>query len=285
MLTHFPTPHLSSGGEYPVRVGCVFEISGHSCTIGEMQSSGIFRIILLLLFVLNSLVPRQAVQADDIPDSWYITGFKGFAQNHHLSCESRSATDLAAFWGVHFTEDEFLAKLPVSDDPDQGFVGNVDGTWGYIPPGPYGVHALPILKTLKAMGLKAREVTGMGKDDLKREIVAGRPVIVWVIGGMWYGSALSYTTGAGRETLVARYEHTMVVTGYNEYTVRVVDAGSGWTMNYYWSSFMSSWSVLGNMSVVVDGKAGDTPQPKGPSGFPILQKMIPQVSHRFPWSN
>jgi len=248
-----------------------------------MNGCRAFRFLILLVLLGSLLLPGQIVLSDDLPDSAYISGFIGYAQNYSITCEIRSATDVAAFWGVHFTEDEFINKLPFNDNPNVGFVGNINGYWGNIPPLPYGVHAIPIVKTLKEMGLKARDTTGMGKDSLKREIVAGRPVIVWVIGGMWNGTSQSYTSEAGEETIVARYEHTMVVTGYDEYTVQVVDPGNGRLKYFYWSSFMSSWSVLGNMSAVVDGKVdeGDLENPTdSPQISTLMSRVLPNLRIR-----
>jgi uncharacterized protein YvpB len=63
-----------------------------------------------------------------------------------------------------------------------GFVGSVYGTWGQTPPKPYGVHARPITKLLRAYGLIAEARRGMLLTDLKIEISNGRPVIAWVVG-------------------------------------------------------------------------------------------------------
>lgn len=220
-------------------------------------------LVILAIFV-TSWLPNGNVLADDIPSSASIKGLMGHAQTYKLSCEARSAADLAAYWGVDFTEDDFLDKLPTSDNPNKGFVGKVNDSWGNIPPRSYGVHASPVVKTLKKMGLKARNETGMGKDDLKREIAAGKPVIVWIIGQIWQGTPETFKTKAGDEVTVARYEHTMILIGYNKESVVLIDAFSGGKLSYSWTSFMSSWSVLGNMAVVIDGRKDSinpTPNP------------------------
>ncbi|MCW5887877.1 MAG: hypothetical protein KIT07_07100, partial [Anaerolineales bacterium] len=49
-------------------------------------------------------LPSQA----DLPSQAYISGFVGRAQQYSLSCESRSAVDVAAFWGYAITETEFF---------------------------------------------------------------------------------------------------------------------------------------------------------------------------------
>ena len=51
------------------------------------------------------------------------------------------------------------------------------------PPGPYGVHAAPVGRLLRAYGLPADDKRGLSWDELRAEIAQGQPVIVWVIGG------------------------------------------------------------------------------------------------------
>jgi len=243
--------------------------------ITMMKLRALFTIWIAITVFLTAWMPAGSVLADEIPSSSYIEGVVGYAQKHRLSCEARSAADVASFWGVEFTEEEFMKKIPKSDNPNKGFVGNMDDYWGNIPPKSYGVHAAPVVKTLKKLGLKARNETGMGKNDLKREIAAGRPVIVWIIGQVWKGNLDTITTESGTEVDVARYEHTMILTGYNKNSVYLIDAFSGGKLSYSWTSFMSSWSVLGNMAVVVDGKKDappPTPAPNNPNGTKPAKK-------------
>ena len=63
---------------------------------------------LVLLFLAST------VYADELPPSAFVEGVIGHPQEHNLSCESRSATDLSAFWGVTFAEDDFFRRLPRS---------------------------------------------------------------------------------------------------------------------------------------------------------------------------
>jgi LysM repeat protein/uncharacterized protein YvpB len=203
-------------------------------------------LILLSLLLAGWSLP---VKADDLPEAAYVSGLYGHAQGFMLSCESRSAVDWAAYWGVHIGEAEFLMSLPRSDNPDAGFVGNANDAWGNVPPRSYGVHADPVAELLQAYGLQADAQRGLEWDDLRAEIAAGRPVIVWVIGQMWPGSPISYTASDGHTTTVASFEHTMILIGYDASTVTVVDAYSGWTQTYPLDSFLTSWSTLDNMTV------------------------------------
>lgn len=223
------------------------------------RSADLVRILSLTL-IASGLFPA-ATRADALPESAYIAGVNGHAQAYSLSCEARSAADWAAFWGVIFTEAEFLASLPRTDNPDTGFVGKSNDPWGYTPPYSYGVHAGPVATTLRGYGLQAEARRGLRWDDLRAEIATGRPVIVWVIGQMWQGSPRSYTASDGQTTTVAPFEHTMILIGYTAEQVHVVDAYSGRTQTYRLTTFLASWATLGNMAVT----GGSQQPPDAPS--------------------
>lgn len=184
-----------------------------------------------------------------LPPSASVTGVYGYMQSHNLSCESRSAVDWARYYGVEIGEDEFQASLPLARNPNLGFVGRVDDAMGQIPPSSYGVYAPPVAKTLQTYGLDAAAHKGYTFRQIKEQIASGNPVIVWVIGNTWTGYAVPYTLPSGREILVAPFEHTAIVVGYDEYGVTLVD-----NAYVYWRStaaFLDSWGVLGNMAVTM----------------------------------
>ncbi|HZY41963.1 MAG TPA: LysM peptidoglycan-binding domain-containing protein [Anaerolineae bacterium] len=144
-----------------------------------------------------------------LPDSAQIATAQGAAisgrmQAMPLDCETRSAVDWAGFFGVAIDELTFLSQLPLSDNPETGFVGNVYGVWGQIPPNDYGVHAEPIAAVLRAYHLPAAAHRGTNWDTVRAEIAANRPVIVWVTGHAEnYGAGQLYTASDGTTTLVA----------------------------------------------------------------------------------
>jgi uncharacterized protein YvpB len=188
------------------------------------------------------------------PGAAVIQGIYGHNQLYSLDCEARSAVDLAAFFGVHIDEIDFLAKLPKSDDPNEGFVGDYDDPIGQIPPDSYGVHANPIARLLRNYGLDASARMSMTFDDLKIEITSGRPVMAWVIGQTEPGIPLSYTPSNGNRTTVAHNEHTVLVIGFDHGYVLLLDPTGNLA---YWRTidgFMDSWRVLGYMAVTVNGE-------------------------------
>lgn len=188
-----------------------------------------------------------ATSSDGLPVEYYISGVVGHAQSYSLSCEARSASDWASFYGISASESSIQSALPSSDDPEVGFVGLPNGPEGQLPPNSYGVHAKPIASILREYGVAATAKKGMTFYEIKQQVASGNPVIAWVIGNVWNGSPVSYTSESGNTTTVARYEHTVIVIGYDAYGVTVVD---GYMV--YWRSktdFLNSFSVLGNMAV------------------------------------
>ena len=185
-----------------------------------------------------------------ILDSAFISGFNGYPQSYNLDCEARSAVDLAAYFGVSIPHVEFLNRIPKSDDPNEGFVGNYTDPRGKIPPSSYGVYEQPVAALLREYGLNAFGAYGYTQDALKAQISAGRPVMVWVVGNTELGYAAPYTApSTGRTTYVVPFQHTVVVIGYDQSTVTIQDGGMKYTRD--WSTFLLSWGVLGNRTIYV----------------------------------
>jgi uncharacterized protein YvpB len=197
---------------------------------------------------LPSATPEPTEPAAE-PGEIFIEGIWGYPQTFNLSCESRSASDLARYFGVYFTELEFLYALPSSDNPDAGFVGDVHGFLGQLPPLGYGVHARPVAALMQSFGLNAKAHKGLPFDRVQDELSAGRPVMVWVIKDLGTSTPVEYTAADGDITIVARYEHTMIVIGIGEGYVTVLDNDRVYSVPT--DQFLNSWEVLGNMGITV----------------------------------
>jgi len=188
---------------------------------------------------------------EEIPMSAYVGSLRGSAQLYTLDCESQSAVDWARFFGVKIDEEEFIDRLPRSDDPESGFVGNINGVMGQFPPNDYGVHAAPIAKLLKEYGLPAKAKRNWDFESLKKEIANDQPVIAWIVNMPFEIDTMEYTASNGNTTTVARFEHTWIITGYNASTVTVV--ASEWTYNVKIAEFLERWEALGNQAVIYTG--------------------------------
>ena len=198
-------------------------------------------------------LPPTKVPPPPAPASASISNIVGYPQGYALSCESRSAVDWARYFGVEIGETEFLTRLPLSDNPEIGFVGSYNDYGGMVPPYSYGVHAEPVAKLLREYGLPASGLKGLSLDELRAEIASGRPVIVWVIFGVSNGYALDYTASDGQSMQVAPNEHTVIVIGYDESSITVLDGA--WVYARSIEQFERSWEVLGNMAVIYQPSA------------------------------
>lgn len=200
-----------------------------------------------------SVTPTPTPAPVSLPASASVSGVTGQNQALSLDCESRTAVDWAKFFGVTIPELEFFNRLPHSDNPEKGFVGNVNGAWGKIPPDDYGVHAAPVAALLRDYGLTARADHSLRWDDIRSEIASGNPVMVWITGSTYAGRYPSgapqfYTSISDQNfTMVANYEHTVIVTGYNSTTVYIRDGASTYTRSLV--EFLDSWSALRNMAI------------------------------------
>lgn len=184
----------------------------------------------------------------NIPESHYIWDIWGHRQYFGIGCEASAAVDWADYFGVMVSEFNFQLRLPISDNPDLGFVGSVNGPWGQVPPYAYGVHAAPIAQVLRGYyGVNAEGVKGFTIEQIKQEIASDQPVIVWVIGNCVGGIPYEYIDEAGNAVTVAAYEHVVILTGYDEKTIRYMSNGKFYDIPT--ENFENTWSVLGNMVV------------------------------------
>ncbi|MFQ6099612.1 MAG: C39 family peptidase [Anaerolineae bacterium] len=207
---------------------------------------------VVVLCIVASLLP-QAAHADEPPPSAFVEGVAGHPQEHNLSCESRSATDLAAFWGVEFTESDFFRRLPKSDNPQRGFLGNVDLPPGSMPPAGYGVYVGPVAATLRSFGLDAQARREWSLDDLRAELAAGRPVIVWATYDMRLPGVETWVSSDGATSVVVKWQHTFVAVGYDEGGVYLIDAYDAGTKYFSYETFDAAWAQLERMTVTVEG--------------------------------
>jgi uncharacterized protein YvpB len=186
-----------------------------------------------------------------LPVEHFIWKIWGHRQYFAIGCEASVVRDWAHYFGVEVHESNFQFQLPVSDNPDYGFVGSVTDPWGQVPPYSYGVHAFPVANLLRSSyGMKARAMKGFSLEQLKTEIAADRPVIAWVVGNMVGGVPYQYTDKQGRKVTVAAYEHVVIVTGYTQSSIRYMNNGKFYDIPTRY--FENSWKILENMVVYLE---------------------------------
>ena len=193
----------------------------------------------------------EAATNGELPESHYIWGILGHRQYFPIGCEASAAHDWAKYFGVEVNEFNFQVRLPISDNPDLGFVGDVNGPWGQVPPYAYGVHAGPVAKLLSEhYGMNAIGAKGFTTRELKEQIAADKPVITWVVANCTWSEPYEYTDKAGNKVITAPYEHVVIVTGYDEKSFRYMNNGKFYDIPTEY--FERTWSVLGNMVVYLD---------------------------------
>lgn len=194
-------------------------------------------------------VPSPTATEFVVPESLYITNISGSRQYFALGCEASAAADWANYFGVLIYEYDFQHQLPLSDNPDLGFVGDAKGPWGQVPPYAYGVHAEPVAALLRDQyGLPAIAAKGLTLDQIRESLAQSKPVIAWVIGNMTGGVPAEYTDSQGNTTIVAAYEHVVILTGYDQDSIRYMNNGKFYEVPN--EVFLNSWGVLGNMAVI-----------------------------------
>jgi uncharacterized protein YvpB len=141
-------------------------------------------------------------------------------------------------------EDAFLARLPRSDNPDLGFVGDVDGETGNLPPAAYGVHAPPVAETLRGFGLDAQAVVDRDVAWLRSELDAGRPVILWVTSGFEPSSPVSLRDANGRPFTAVRGEHAVLALRRRGSRVTILDPAHGAEREVYETDLLAAWRLF-----------------------------------------
>ena len=75
-------------------------------------------------------------------------------------------------------------------------------------------------------------------------------MIVWIVGSVVNGIPEYYPIEAGKVTVAARYEHTVIITGYTSDSVSFLNGGGIYQKGL--QQFLESWSVLGNMVITLE---------------------------------
>lgn len=96
-------------------------------------------------------------------------------------------------------------------DPDIGYVGRAEG--GGVAGG-FGVYPGPVAATARRLGVPVRDISGASVARIRRTVLQGRPVMVWI--GLSEGPYGTWTSPAGRTIKVNFGEHTVVVHGVRE---------------------------------------------------------------------
>ncbi len=179
-------------------------------------------------------------------------------QQHTLSCEAAALTMALQYKGISITENQIISAIGFDStphtsttwgDPQQAFVGNIDGQQ---PTTGYGVYWQPIAR-VGARYRPTQVFTGGTIQQLTQSIVNGNPVVVWYNADS--GQRIDWHTTDGRHIVAIDGEHAVTVRGFtgpqdNPTGIIYNDPLHG-TVTASVSTFSSQWSLLGNAGVVV----------------------------------
>lgn len=177
-----------------------------------------------------------------------ISGVPSVKQSYGLSCEFAAAYAVTLFWGKEaVSENHFIREVPKHPNPHLGFRGDIKGEVGGITD--YGVYAEPLVPVLKAHGYDATVFYG-GAERLKAEIDDGHPIVVWMTGGK-VERPVYQRSFEGKAFKLVPYEHTVVVYGYDDAGVRLMDVGDGGKYYTDWDSFLQRWEYFDQMALLI----------------------------------
>lgn len=224
------------------------DIADLKASLAEIQarldrSQTVWRDLAMRVETLESPT-KEAIEA---PASEVHLSVARQRQSHNLSCESSAASMAAGYHGIPLSEADVLAALPLSDNPHEGFRGNVDGPTGGIED--YGVYAGPILDILNSQGLQAWPIEE-GLESIKAALARGNPVIAWVTYDCQPSTPTAQLIG-DQEVILVPDQHVVVVTGYTESGIWANDPWDGQEDYYTTADFERAMSYFGDMAIEV----------------------------------
>jgi uncharacterized protein YvpB len=194
-------------------------------------------------------------------------------QDYSLSCEVASLQMALAYKGIVVSEDELLSQIPktgpfvkefqpdgtfVWGDPDIGFVGDANGKWkganGLVDGTGWGVNYGPIANLTQSYRESSYGKRGGNSQDLRSELNAGNPVIIWEQSDKTIKEEVYYKTETGKDIKFIQ-DHVVLITGYRVskkhgfvYTIKDPFYGETiWSearLNRYWSRYNNDMVVV-----------------------------------------
>ncbi len=186
-----------------------------------------------------------------MPSKAVIKGFPALEQAYSLSCEYAAASAVTLYWGNQVSEKVFVSQVPASLNPHLGFRGDINAAFGGI--SDYGVYAEALAPVLEAKGYNATVFYG-GVSQLKTNIAAGDPVVVWITAGKYIERTPVVRSYNGQSFTLVAGEHAVVIYGYDSGGVYMMDVASGSYAYTAWTSFLTRWSYFDQMALVITPK-------------------------------
>ena len=125
-------------------------------------------------------------------------------------------------------------------DPEQGFVGHVEG-------GGYGVYDRPLLALARRYQPTAENLTGTSLATLRTALAGGRPVVAWIQFGP--SSPRAWRTPAGRPVAANFAEHAILLVGFDGERFEYHNPWEGTDEWISWWDLRSIWHTLGDRAI------------------------------------
>ncbi|MFF2147613.1 C39 family peptidase [Kitasatospora sp. NPDC058190] len=191
------------------------------------------------------------------------TGVSLLSQQLGNDCEAASLRMVLAARGVQVGDQAVLAQIgvdqvhnqvgvsgPLSGDPYRAFVGDPNGSEAAGTG--FGVYYPPVAQAARSYGLSVMQAgQGISPSQLRAQVAAGHPAIVWADYGWRDVAAGSYTAYDGRQVLYAGpSEHTVVVSAVGDGQLLIDDPnrGESWISE---ATFDAGYATYQDMAVIV----------------------------------
>ena len=180
-----------------------------------------------------------------------------YSLGYPTGCESAALTVLLRYWGLNISMSSVVNRLPKGDLPyyDGGvrYGGNPYVEFVGTPSSysSYGVYEKPIIQVANSFKSGVINGTGMSLNQVLEVVKEGRPVIVWVSMNMavpYISTSWIYKPTGEKISWMAN-EHALVVIGYNQSQVIVVDSLTGSVRYYDKNVFRSRYNTYGKRAV------------------------------------
>jgi LysM repeat protein/uncharacterized protein YvpB len=230
--------HLVRDGETLADVATLYEVTVEQLIAANALETGEISAGMILKIPLASTEGVELIGMPTVQEQW------------PLMSELAAASVATAYWGAPVSASELLEGLERSENPHLGFRGDPQGMFGTTDD--YGVYNTPLAAALNAYGFSAEAFYADGdRTALTARIDAGLPVVVWVTHNLAMQERIVVESDLGRYSLIPE-KHAVVVYGYDDASVRVIDVGSGSSAVWAWDDFMASWALFDGMALAVD---------------------------------
>jgi uncharacterized protein YvpB len=203
-------------------------------------------MLLPILYTQSGPTPVAHAQSGG---AHIIDGIPSVTQWYNLSCEYAAAATVTLYWGNLVSQHTFIAEIGKDANPHVGFRGNINGEFGGIKD--YGIYAEPLVPVLEEHGYKATVFYGTDVARLKSNIRAGYPAVVWITAGKYTERKAYWGEEDGQTYKLVSGEHAVVLYGYDDYGVYVMDVANGGFYHTEWESFLYRWDYFDGMTLII----------------------------------